>query len=149
MKVQFSFESEEPPSSLLQKCNAAIEAASKVNLPFPEEITVIFVSDEYIKSLNQKFREIDRPTDVLTFSYDNLAEIYISLDTAKKQAAEFSHEFSAEVALLLVHGLLHATGLDHEKSEADAKQMRFLEKQILEDAKIPINEVVTVPHGRS
>ncbi|MFZ9887487.1 MAG: rRNA maturation RNase YbeY [Myxococcota bacterium] len=88
------------------------------------EVQLSFVSDEEIRALNRDFRLRDRPTDVLSFSAIEgealpgterfLGDIVISLDTAQKQAKEFGHAFEEEIAVLVVHGLLHLLGYDHE-----------------------------------
>lgn len=80
------------------------------------EVNIIFVDDQFIQNLNQRFRGKDCATDVLSFPFDVpefLGEIYISLDTAKRQAAEYNHSIEREIAFLTVHGLLHLFGYDH------------------------------------
>ena len=91
------------------------------------EVNVTFVSDEEIRSLNRSFRDIDRPTDVLSFPlgedgvYDKdpgsglaqLGDVVISFDTAVRQANEFGHSIDREVAFLTVHSMLHLLGYDH------------------------------------
>lgn len=88
------------------------------------EVQLGFVSDEEIRALNRDFRRRDRATDVLSFSALEgeplpgtehfLGDIVVSLDTARRQAAEHGHSFDDEVAILVVHGLLHLLGYDHE-----------------------------------
>jgi probable rRNA maturation factor len=93
--------------------------------------------------LNRQWRKKDKATDVLSFPLLEVAElrrasgavelgdIVISLDAAKRQAAEQGHSLLDELDLLLVHGLLHLLGFDHELSPAEAARMRKLEKKIL------------------
>src|SRR3954471_11750064 len=81
--------------------------------------TIAFVSDSAIRRLNRQFRGVDRATDVLSFPAEdtdkaNLGDIAISVDTAAAQAQENGLSFDEEVAQLILHGLLHLSGYDHE-----------------------------------
>ena len=104
----------------------------------PIEINLIWVSNQEIKKLNFKYRQKNCPTDVLSFSYLNerdnnlLGELFISVDTLKKQAKEHSHPFKEEGQILFTHGLLHILGFDHE-TKADLKKMLKFERVILGD----------------
>ena len=102
--------------------------------------TVAFVRDEAIRSLNHKFREHDRATDVLSFpafaeraddsraeNHESLGDVVISTDTALRQAREAGHSFEREVSDLLIHGLLHLCGYDHE---SDSGEMNRLELKL-------------------
>lgn len=102
-------------------------------------INVIFVTDAYIKSLNKSYRNKDEATDVLSFNYEKempgddsnlVGEIYISVDTAKRQAKEHGHDLQDELNKLFVHGFLHIHGHDHEKDE-DYEAMKKVEKEVL------------------
>ena len=109
-------------------------------------VSVSFVDNKYIHKINKKYRQIDRPTDVISFafldaekSYDKilyspgpvvLGDIYISIDKAKEQAEEYQHSLNRELCFLFVHGLLHLLGYDHMKEE-DEKVMFALQDQIL------------------
>jgi probable rRNA maturation factor len=103
-------------------------------------INVIFVNDTYIQALNKQYRGKDKPTDVLSFNYDvekeageDLAgEVYISVETAQKQAKELGHSLQDEVLRLLIHGLLHIHGYDHETDE-DYAEMNGLEMTVLSE----------------
>jgi probable rRNA maturation factor len=91
--------------------------------------TIAFVSDKTIRQLNRQFRGMDKATDVLSFPADdsdktNLGDIAISVETAAKQARENGLKFDEEVAQLILHGLLHLSGYDHE---TDNGQMNRLE----------------------
>lgn len=99
-------------------------------------VTLAFVRDDNIRSLNRKFRGKDCATDVLSFpSFDqqaedpaardwNLGDVVISADTALRQARESGHSFEREVGELLIHGVLHLCGYDHA---CDAGEMNRLE----------------------
>ena len=100
-----------------------------------QEVSILLTGNKYIRRLNQEFRSIDQPTDVLSFPQNAdedpcipekiiLGDIAVSLDIAKAQAKEHGLDFKEEVILLLIHGILHLLGYDHEISEQDEKQMR-------------------------
>ena len=92
--------------------------------------TIAFVSDRNIRKLNQRFRGIDKPTDVLSFPADepdNLGDVAISVETAAKQSKENGLSFDDEIAQLILHGLLHLSGYDHE---TDNGQMNRLELRL-------------------
>ncbi len=107
------------------------------------EISALFTDDKFIRSLNTKYRGIDKPTDVLSFSLQEgaikypevesdklLGDIIISVETAQRQADNLNHSMEKELTVLLIHGLLHLTGYDHEKDK-DYKIMREKESEIL------------------
>ena len=93
------------------------------------EFNIILVDNEYIHNLNLNYRQIDRPTDVITFALEDdkivktiddyrvLGDIYISVDKAKEQAEEYGHSFLREICFLTVHGFLHLLGYDHMNKE--------------------------------
>jgi probable rRNA maturation factor len=102
-------------------------------------IELNFVNDEEIKNINRQYRKIDKATDVISLSYldgnkfpgdDLIGEIFISVDTAKRQAKEHGHAVNKELIFLFVHGLLHIFGYDHE-NQADKKLMFQLQDRIL------------------
>jgi probable rRNA maturation factor len=97
--------------------------------------TIAFVSDKTIRQLNRQFRGVDKATDVLSFPAEdeneaNLGDIAISVDTAAKQAKENGLKFDEEVAQLILHGLLHLSGYDHEtdKGEMNRLELRMRRK---------------------
>lgn len=95
-----------------------------------------------MRELNSLYRSKDKTTDVLAFSmrdgqYPNinpaiLGDIVISLPTAGRQAKEKGHGIYDEIAILLIHGMLHLAGYDHEKGKKKEARMRRMEKKILE-----------------
>ena len=100
-----------------------------------QEVSILLTGDKDIRRLNQEFRSIDQPTDVLSFPQNAdedpciseeviLGDIAVSLDIAKAQAKEHGLDFKEEIILLLIHGILHLLGYDHEISEQEEKQMR-------------------------
>jgi len=91
-----------------------------------DEVSIAFVDDDAMTSLNRKFRRKNKTTDVLTFPGDDrfLGDIVISIDQARRQAAEEKHSIATEVRYLILHGILHALGHDHE---TDNGEMNALE----------------------
>ena len=98
--------------------------------------TIAFVSDKKIRELNRQFRGIDKATDVLSFPSDgpDLGDIAVSVDTAAAQAKENGLEFDEEIAQLILHGLLHLSGYDHEtdNGEMNRLELRLRKKLAIE-----------------
>jgi probable rRNA maturation factor len=106
------------------------------------EISLLITNDLEIKNLNSEYRNKDKATDVLSFPQisnteslidsSSLGDIVISIDTAKKQALRYKCSLKKELTRLLVHGILHLLGYDHENvSKSEAQRMRRKEKKIL------------------
>ncbi len=152
MKLKIYFENEQDKLPITYKLKMLIREAVEATLDFEDyrnicEVSVTFTDNEGIRELNNKFRQIDRPTDVLSFrlfDFDGeseeppvddimnmLGDIVISLEKAKEQAEEFGHSFEREVAFLCVHSMLHLLGYDHETSEEDDKNMRARQSEIM------------------
>lgn len=109
-------------------------------------LSVTFVDDKFIHKMNKEYRDVDRPTDVISFAFLDgddtrdqqlhgkglvcLGDIYISIDRAKAQAEEYGHPLERELSFLFVHGLLHLLGYDH-MNEEDEKVMFKLQDEIL------------------
>ena len=90
--------------------------------------TVAFVSDKSIRKLNQQFRGIDKATDVLSFPADepdNLGDVAVSVETASRQAKENGLSFDDEVRQLILHGLLHLSGYDHQTDNGDMNRLEL------------------------
>ncbi len=89
--------------------------------------TIAFVSDKKIRELNRQFRGIDKATDVLSFPSDgpDLGDIAISVDTAAAQAKENGLKLDEEIAQLILHGLLHLSGYDHETDNGEMNQLEL------------------------
>lgn len=91
------------------------------------EVGVLLTGDDAVRELNRQFRRKDKPTDVLSFpAAENAAgiagDLVISLETALRQAAERSHSLETEIKVLLLHGLLHLAGYDHETDEGQMQR---------------------------
>ncbi len=104
-------------------------------------ISIYFCNDQVIQKLNKQFRKIDRPTDVLSFSYDEqfkrqgnhyLGDVIISMQRARKQARAIRHKLQDEIHLLVVHGVLHLLGYDHD-TPAKKQQMWIIQESILKN----------------
>jgi probable rRNA maturation factor len=99
--------------------------------------TIAFVSDSKSRELNQRYRGVDRPTDVLSFPAEdeglNLGDIAVSIETARRQAKANQLTLEGEIAQLILHGLLHLCGYDHE---TDNGEMNRLELRLRRDLKI-------------
>lgn len=111
----------------------------------PIELGVVITDDETVRELNRRYAGIDEPTDVLSFSLREgekfvaaadgiarLGEVVISFPTAARQAAERGRALAAEIAHLLVHGVLHLLGYDHAEPE-EARRMREREEALLDE----------------
>jgi len=103
------------------------------------ELSIAFVDDAHMRDLNRSYRQKDRPTDVLSFSLIEgectdfrsamLGDVVISIDTARRQASARHRSLNDEVTRLLIHGVLHLLGHDHEESE-EALLMRVEERRL-------------------
>ena len=133
--------------SLFERLSNAV--FSYLDLDFNAYISLSIVNLETIHSLNRDYRNIDRPTDVISFAFlDNedlpmikgvpvlLGDIYICKEIAIKQAEEYCHSLRRELAFLFTHGLLHLFGYDHVNSEEEEKLMFKLQDEILNEVNI-------------
>jgi len=105
---------------------------------------LIIVDNNYIHELNKKYRNIDRPTDVITFALEDensiiipneeriLGDIYISIDKAREQSQEYQHSLLRELCFLAVHGFYHLLGYDHQTKEEE-KIMFQKQEEVLEE----------------
>lgn len=108
-------------------------------------VSIALIDDDAMTALNRKFRGKAKTTDVLTFPADDsynepsakgrpLGDIVISVDQARRQAAEEKHSLATEIRYLVLHGLLHALGYDHE---TDGGEMNALEVEVRERVGLP------------
>lgn len=141
---------EEP--SWLEKIEPFVQKSMKEAGYDGEEISIFFCTDSFIQNLNKEYRNIDSPTDVLSFENGEIYEdedgtewnaagdIAISLETLPKNAAYFEVEENEELKRLLIHGILHLNGLDHgeehvEKGVEPECEMLRIQKRIMEALK--------------
>jgi probable rRNA maturation factor len=102
------------------------------------ELSLALVSNAEIRRLNAKYRKKDYPTDVLSFPVEDsppaggrlLGDVIISVEKARQQAKERRRSLDQEMVTLLIHGVVHLLGYDHERSAKDARVMGRLEKRI-------------------
>ena len=90
--------------------------------------TIAFVSDKRIRELNRQFRGVDKATDVLSFPAEeefNLGDVAVSVDTATVQAKENGLTLDGEIAQLILHGLLHLCGYDHETDNGEMNRLEI------------------------
>ena len=107
-----------------------------------QSFTIVLVSDRAIRRLNRDFRDQDKPTDVLSFpsgretpahlDKPGLGDMIISVETARRQAFARHHSLEKELRVLVIHGLLHLLGYDHEidRGEMRRKELR-LQRELL------------------
>jgi rRNA maturation RNase YbeY len=105
------------------------------------ELSVVFGSDGLLQELNHTYRHKDRATNVLAFAqhptYEGepvstmLGDVIVSLPTAAREACALRQSLEERVVYLLLHGMLHLLGYDHERSAAQRRQMEALERQVL------------------
>lgn len=112
---------------LLDFCEQVLaRAVTLLQLPAAAEVSVLLVDNSAIQALNSEYRDIDAPTDVLSFSQLEgvelfgdpdvlvLGDIVVSIEKTVEQANDYGHSFDRELAFLLVHGLLHLVGYEHD-----------------------------------
>jgi probable rRNA maturation factor len=117
-------------------------------VPSPYEVSLVFTDSETVQQLNRDYRGVDEPTDVLAFymlpqkgsefsfavppdGVTRLGEVIISYPQAVAQAKEQGHSPERELALLIIHGILHLLGCDHEEPQEE-RNMRERERELLE-----------------
>ena len=155
MNHEIIFDSDiEVPEGLEEQLEKVITAALEAEgVELPCEINVLLTDDEGIHQINRDMREVDRPTDVLSFPMFELepgtppngedyldpatglcplGDLCISLERAQAQAEEFGHSVEREICYLTVHSVLHLLGYDHLDEGPMKAQMRQREEAILE-----------------
>ncbi|MGN0941390.1 MAG: rRNA maturation RNase YbeY [Selenomonadaceae bacterium] len=113
------------------------------------EVSVTLTDNEHIHTINKKYRNIDRPTDVISFALNEsdepkiedeqvnvLGDVIISVERAREQATEYGHSLKREVSFLMVHGMLHLLGYDHIE-EADRIEMEKEQRYVMEKLGVP------------
>ena len=124
---------------------AVIETLEYENFPYSAEVSITLCSDEYIKKLNKKYRNVDKKTDVLSFPlYEDgnfppdecmlgapLGDIVICVPVAREQAERLGNSFIREAAFLAIHSTLHLLGYDHERSAEDDEKQCSAQREII------------------
>lgn len=152
-------ENEQTAQEISKEVYDAMRAAIEHSLRYEgfeedAQVSLTIVDDAEIQRINREFRNVDRPTDVLSFpmlEFDGdgvadiddsdcteegkviLGDIIISAERAKRQAEEYGHSFLREMAFLTVHSMLHLLGYDHVDDEEGEKIMIKKQKEILEE----------------
>ena len=123
---------EHPARSVLRRPLQAFLASAQAGLRLPDEVTCLITSDRELRRLNKQFLGKDYATDVLSFPPADMA---ISYDRAKEQARDCGHSVDEEIRVLILHGLLHLSGMDHE---ADQGEMARVEKRWRKKLGLPV-----------
>lgn len=107
------------------------------------------MDDRGIEELNRRYLKREGPTDVLAFPLGDplLGDLVISVERAYFQAQERGHTIEEELALLLIHGVLHLLGYDHTRSKKEARLMAHKEREILKMVKGSLGGLVSLPTG--
>lgn len=123
----------------------AEEVFASEEICYPVQLSIVVTDDKTVRQLNHTYRKLDETTDVLAFAFEedgkvffpqpsnegwHLGEVIISCPQAERQAEEQGHQLEKEIALLVIHGVLHLLGYDHEEPEEESK-MRTKEKEVL------------------
>lgn len=157
MYVELTDETGKVPAEIIEQSRKLLAfAAQKLNLPESKEMAVTFVDNARSHELNLQYRQTDRPTDVISLEYKPdeeeefffdeeaeipeellaelddpfIGELFISIDKAAEQAADYGHSLEREYGWLTVHGFLHINGYDHYTPEEEA-EMFGLQEEIL------------------
>jgi probable rRNA maturation factor len=132
--------------ALVQTALLTAEKELSLSPEYPTEVSFLFTDDLTIRGINNEWRGKDKPTNVLSFPAfplrpgmapkPLLGDIVIALETVQREAIEEQKSFENHLTHMIVHGLLHLLGYDHETDD-DAEQMEHLERHILETLAIP------------
>ena len=151
--ISVSF-NDEPPGSIdpVRVENFISEVLKDLNLK-NWDISLLFCDDAFIQNLNKQYRDIDSPTDVLSFEqgdeyFDDAGEtrfmagdIVISLDSLRFNAEEFNVEINEELKRLIVHGILHLNGMDHSDNSPEQEMLKFQEELLMQYKNMEIYRV--------
>ncbi len=113
-------------------------------------VTVLLTSDAAVRRLNRRFRSMNAATDVLSFPAAEISrgevagDLAISVETARKQATACGHSLSTEIKVLILHGLLHLAGLDHEN---DTGEMARKERELRAKLGLPLGLIERAKHS--
>ncbi len=121
--------------------------------PDDSELSIVLTNDEQIREINRDYLDRDRPTNVISFAMQEgeggglqpglLGDVVISAETAARDAAEAGLPFESELFFLLLHGILHLLGFDHERgSEEEARIMEEKEREVFAiiESEFPVSQ---------
>lgn len=121
----------------LKECARAVLSGEGIK---EAKVTLAFVDDATIAGLNKRFLDHDGPTDVISFPYSRgkklEGEVVISVEVARREAADRGHDVNTELCLYVIHGTLHLCGYD-DRADRDAAQMRKKERAYLKQLNLP------------
>lgn len=161
MKLTVYYENQQAEERVTYKLKMLLRQAIEQTLAYEQyqntaQLSVTFTDNDGIQELNRRFRNIDAPTDVLSFPLfdfegeedeppideieNMLGDIVLNLERARQQAEEFGHSFEREVAFLTVHSMLHLLGYDHETTEQDELDMREKQRRIMDRMGLSVSE---------
>ncbi len=113
---------------------SVIEEAVRATLAFVDqpqrEVSILLTDDDEIARIHGEFLDDPTPTDVISFEVDDTIDLVVSVECARRKARELGHTIRAEVALYIVHGMLHACGFDDHDDDERAR-MRVAEREVL------------------
>lgn len=121
-----------------ERALALFAGQARRTLGLPKDIYILITSNDEVWKLNRKYRQKDEPTNVLSFpasSQSFSGDIAISAEIAARNAAELGHSVEAELKVLILHGLLHLAGYDHE---TDHGKMEAREFKLRQEFKLPL-----------
>jgi probable rRNA maturation factor len=144
VQVGARYQGKVKPASLRQAAQATLD---QQRLKRHVELTIVITGNAQLRSLNRAFREVDAPTDVLSFATDEqprpdtvyLGDVVISYSKAREQAQAGGHPIEAELQLLVVHGVLHLLGHDHY-TEAEKNAMWKAQAAVLKKLGAAVTE---------
>lgn len=164
MSLQLNWSNEQEkldiPEAWIARLEKLLQLAGEAEGLTDAQVDLTFVDDEEIHRLNREYRNIDRPTDVLSFAMQEdgegepdivfevesdeeedpfsgmLGDIVISVETAQRQSEEYGHSLEREIGFLFVHGFLHLIGFDHG-DEASEAVMTVKQEAVLQKAGLP------------
>ena len=153
MTLHIYFENAQEREPITYSLKMLIRRAILATLAFEgkeghSEVSVTFTDNDGIRAINREYRQIDAPTDVLSFPLfeegadgtRELGDIVLSLEKCRAQAEEFGHSFERECAFLTVHSTLHLLGYDHVNGEEEEQDMRERQTAIVEQMGYGIKE---------
>ncbi len=129
-----------PPALRRRIKTAARAALDAEGVPGPWELSVLLTDDEGIRAINRQFRDVDKPTDVLSFPMGDtdpatgrllLGDMVLNVAWAAAQGEELGHGAEHEISYLTVHSVLHLLGYDHVDEGPMKKEMRAREKAVM------------------
>jgi len=131
---------EHQPGNVRERALALFAGRAQRAVGVQGEVTIFITTSDELRRMNRQFRHKDKPTDVLTFELrsrhtKHLGDVAISAEIAAANAAELGHSTETELKILILHGLLHLAGYDHE---TDRGEMQARESDLRMQLKLPV-----------